>query len=177
MLHEAIGDIDRLERTITELLSISRTSNVADTLVSLADVLVEVESAWRGRFAGAGRSLTITGARYTPTVKGNPAMLRHALDVLIDNALRHGGGAVNVDHTVGDDTVTVTISDDGPGFANESATSTQFDPPTVDGSVHGLGLPLAQRLIAALPGRLTIAHAGPTPRIDIVLQRVTPAAL
>ncbi len=167
VLHEAIGDIDRLERTIAELLNITRTSTVADLSTSLADVFADIESAWRRRFTGAGRSLTIAAARYTPAVRGNPAMLRHALDVLIDNAVRHGRGAVKIDHTVGEDTVTVTISDDGPGFVNGPPQSTD---------VHGLGLPLAQRLIAAMPGRLTIAPAGPPPRIDIVLQRAVSAA-
>lgn len=167
VLHEAIGDIDRLERTITELLTIARTSTLGESSASLADVFADIESAWRRRFMGAGRSLTIAAARYTPAVKGNAAMLRNALDVLIDNAVRHGDGAVRIDYAVGEDTVTVTISDDGPGFGHESSSSTE---------PHGLGLPLAQRLIAAMPGRLTITHAGPMPRIDIVLQRAISTA-
>ena len=175
VLHEAISDIDRLERTITELLTIARTSNIATSPVTLADVLADVESTWQRRFAGANRALAIAPARYTPTIKGNAPMLRHALDVLLDNALRHGAGEVCITHTITDDTVTVTISDNGHGFASGTEPPDDLNSSNTPGSIHGLGLPLAQRLIDAMPGRLTIAHGGPNPRIDIVLQRTVPA--
>lgn len=175
VLHEAISDIDRLERTITELLTIARTSKIAASPVALADVLADVESTWQGRFAGANRLLTITPARYTPTVKGNAPMLRHALDVLLDNSLRHGAGEVCITHTVTDDAVTVTVSDEGRGFVTGAGSPADLSSSNSSGSIHGLGLPLAQRLIDAMPGRLAIAHGGPRPRIDIVLQRSVPA--
>ena len=175
VLHEAISDIDRLERTITELLTIARTSNIATSPVTLADVLADVESTWQRRFAGANRALTVAPARYTPTVKGNAPMLRHAIDVLLDNALRHGAGEVCISRHITDDAVTVTISDNGHGFASGTEPLDDLSSSNTPGSLHGLGLPLAQRLIDAMPGRLTIAHSGPNPRIDIVLQRTVPA--
>ena len=94
-------------------------------------------------------------------------MLRHALDVLLDNALRHGAGEVRIDHHVGTDTVTITVADDGPGFSNSA-------PPAQSGTRAntGLGLPLAQRLIEALPGRLVLRRISDHPQIDIVLERV-----
>lgn len=175
VLHEAIDDIDRLERTITELLTIARTSSIAATPVALADVFADVDSTWQGRFVRADRTLIIAPARYTPTVKGNAPMLRHAIDVLVDNALRHGAGDVRITYTITDDAVTVTISDEGHGFDTSAERSDDFDSTSAPGSMHGLGLPLAQRLIDAMPGRLKIAHRGPNPRIDIVLQRTDPA--
>jgi anti-sigma regulatory factor (Ser/Thr protein kinase) len=100
-------------------------------------------------------------------------MLRHALDVLVDNALRHGAGEVRIDHTVTETTVTISVTDEGPGF---STPTTQTEPasPHDDVSLHGLGLPLARRLVETLPGRLTIARAAPHPQIDIVVQRTLP---
>ena len=175
VLHEAISDIDRLERTITELLAIARTSNITTSPVTLADVLADVESTWQRRFTGADRVLTIARARYTPTVKGNASMLRHAIDVLLDNALRYGAGEVCINHSITDDAVTVTISDNGHGFASAIEPPDDLGTSHTPGSLHGLGLPLAHRLIEAMPGRLTIAHSGPSPRIDIVLQRTVPA--
>jgi len=175
VLHEAISDIDRLERTITELLTIARTSNIASAHVALADVFADVGSTWQRRFARENRTLTIVPARYTPTVKGSAPMLRHAIDVLLDNALRHGAGEVCITHNISDDAVTVTISDSGHGFANDTEPHDDLDPSSTPVSLHGLGLPLAQRLIGSMPGRLTIAHSGPIPRIDIVLQRTVPA--
>lgn len=175
VLHEAISDIDRLERTIAELLTIARTSKIAATPVALADVFADVDSTWQRRFGRADRLLTIAPARYTPTVKGNAPVLRHALDVLLDNALRHAAGEVRITHTITDDAVTVTISDEGQGFVTGGEPSDDLNSSNTPGSLHGLGLPLAQRLIDAMPGRLTIAHSGPNPRIDIVLQRTDPA--
>jgi signal transduction histidine kinase len=173
VLHEAISDIDRLERTITELLTIARTSEVATAPLVLAEVFAEIEQAWRGRFAHADRPLAIAAARYAPTVQGSSAVLRHALDVLVDNALRHGAGEVRIDHTVTDTAVTISVTDEGPGFS----TPTTVDEPASahdDSSLHGLGLPLARRLVDALPGRLTITRTAPHPQIDIVLQRTLP---
>jgi signal transduction histidine kinase len=172
VLHEAISDIDRLERTITELLTIARTSEIATAPVVLAEVFAEIEENWRGRFARADRPLTIAAARYAPTVRGSSAVLRHALDVLVDNALRHGAGEVRIDHTVTETTVTISVTDDGPGFSTPALVEPAS--PEDDMSLHGLGLPLARRLVEALPGRLTITRAAPHPQIDIVLQRTLP---
>ena len=107
-------------------------------------------------------------------MKGSSAALRHALDVLLDNALRHGAGEVRVEHTVADDTVTIAVTDDGEGFTTPApAADVDVDVDVLDvgTSLHGLGLPLARRLIEAMPGRLTIARAAPHPRIEIVLRR------
>ena len=173
VLHEAINDIDRLERTITELLTIARTSEVATSPVVLDEVFAEVEQSWRGRFTHTDRPLTITAARYAPTVRGNAAVLRHALDVLVDNALRHGAGEVRIDHTVTETTITISVTDEGQGFATPTAL---YEPSSLqdDISLHGLGLPLARRLVEALPGRLTITRVAPHPQIDIVVQRTLP---
>lgn len=173
VLQEAISDIDRLERTITELLTIARTSEIASAPLVLAEVFAEIEENWRDRFARADRPLTIAAARYAPTVRGSSAVLRHALDVLVDNALRHGAGEVRIDHTVTETTVTISVIDEGPGFSTP-ATLVESASPHGDMSLHGLGLPLARRLVEALPGRLTITRDAPHPQIDIVLQRTLP---
>ena len=115
----------------------------------------------------AGRRLTIDAAPDAPEVRGNPIMLRHALDVLLDNALTHGAGEVRIDHHVGADAVTLTVSDEGPGFSDTLPASEGGT-----GAKTGLGLPLAQRLIEALPGRLVLRRTSQHPQIDIVLQRV-----
>lgn len=84
--------------------------------------------------------------------------------MLVDNALKHGAGEVLIEHHADSETLTISISDEGAGFTNS--------PPD---DLHGLGLPLARRLVASMPGRLVIARAA-RPRVDIVLQRAVPAA-
>ena len=165
VLRESLDDIDRLERTITELLHIARTPHTESATIRLGQLVQEIDGAWHGRLALAGRPLTIRDAHDAPDLRGNPVMLRHALDVLLDNALTHGAGEVQLDHTISTDAVTITVTDEGAGFANAA-------PAHADNSTeHGLGLPLARRLVEALPGRLVIRRPSPHPQIDIVLQR------
>jgi len=171
VLHEAIIDLDRLERTVTELLAIARTSNIADSPISLADLLHEIEASWRGPFARADRPLSITPARFTPPVRGNAVTLRHVLDVLLDNSLQHGAGEVRLDHIVNDDSVTLRITDQGPGFAAPPFLSDESTEAPAGTPHRGLGLPLAKRLIESMPGRMAIMRAAPHPQIDLVLQR------
>jgi signal transduction histidine kinase len=160
LLLEVLADVDRLERTITELLSIARASTTGSGLCSCEELLNEVNEKWRGPLAAEGRPLTIADPHDCPEARGNPAMLRHALDVLLDNAWKHGSGEVRIDHHVAADTITISIMDEGEGFKST----------TVD-DLHGLGLPLARRLVESMPGRLVIARTSARPRIDIVLQR------
>ena len=170
VLHESLDDIERLERTILELLAIARSSQPDGAQVSPAQILDEINAAWHGRFALVGRPLRIGDARGSPAVRGNPIMLRHALDVLLDNALGHGEGEVGIDLRVGSETVTITVADEGPGFSDLAST------PNGGASANGgLGLPLARRLIEALPGRLVLRRTANHPQIDIVLQRITDA--
>lgn len=158
LLRESLDDIDRLELTITELLSIARTSRSNAESVALAELFTEVTAKWRGTFAASGRRLSVTDPHDSPRVRGNGTVLRHALDVLLDNALNHGAGEVRIRHHVANDSVTISITDEGPGFSD-----------TPSAGLHGLGLPLARRLIESIPGRLTIVHSGPNPRVDITL--------
>ena len=166
VLRESLDDIERLERTIVELLAIAQASKPDGASVSLDHMLGELNAAWRGRFAMVGRPLTIGAAHDTPAVRGNPIMLRHALDVLLDNALTHGAGEVRIDNHVGADTVTLTVADEGPGFSDSAPAEK-----SANRAKTGLGLPLAQRLIEALPGRLVLRRTSDHPQIDIVLQR------
>lgn len=171
VLHESLDDIDRLERTINELLTIARSPRPDQASTALAPIFDEITAAWHGRFALSGRPLVVADAHDAPEVRGNPLMLRHALDVLLDNALTHGQGEARIELHQRADTVTITVSDEGPGFV-EPATR-HLDTGNVSG---GLGLPLAQRLVEALPGRLVMRRTTRHPQIDIVLQRVTAAS-
>ncbi len=176
VLHDALEDIERLETTITELLTIARAPSNSPGTISLNEVLATVNATWHGRLAALGRPLIITDAHDCPPLRGNNTTLRHALDVLIDNACQHGAGDVRVDHSIADDVVTITISDDGRGFINDPTSARSDLSGGEAGQIHGHGLPLARRLVEAMPGRLTINNTGNHSTIDIVLQRQEPGA-
>ena len=167
VLHEALSDVTRLEATITELLTMARASASSDSVVSIDHTLSELQAGWHTQLTRAGRSLIVAPCASKLWACGSTSALSHALDVLLDNALGHGDGIVRIGATSTDETVTITITDDGDGLV----------PGTPDQSgdtLHGFGLPLARRLVASMPGRLVIARSAPKPRLDVVLQRVTP---
>ncbi|MCW2845376.1 MAG: Histidine kinase [Nocardioides sp.] len=170
VLHEALEDVDRLEATITELLSIARAPHIINATFAPGDVLAEVLPRWRSRLADEGRSLSLRGARHVPPVHGNSALLRHVLDVLLDNALRHGAGTVQVLVSQHPDVVKVAVSDEGPGFTTASG-SPQPTSPTDRVSTHGLGLPLARRYVEAMGGKLILPSRDASPQVEVVLRR------
>jgi signal transduction histidine kinase len=171
VLQDILNDVDRLQGTIDEVLAIARATDEGDATTSPADLLAEIEARWQGRFDRAGRRLTIPSARFDPPVRGHAAMLGQALDALLANALEHGAGEVRVELTAGENSVTLRVTDEGPGFAVAPRSPEATGDPAAAPAARGLGLPLARRMIEAMPGRMVVCRAGPRPQIDIVLQR------
>jgi signal transduction histidine kinase len=171
VLQEALDDIDRLERTITELLALARRPHRSGVVTSPPTVLEEVEREWRGRLADLGRPLVVEAVGVLPPVEGSPAALRHALGILVENGARHGNGTVRISAEAGLETVTITVTDDGAGFppSFEPGRLGSTGAESGQNGLHGVGLPLAQRLVTSMPGRLVFARLRPNPRIDIVL--------
>ncbi len=167
VLGEVLSDLDRLERTVTELLAIARSKD-SNTVVHMSAVVADLEATWHSRLDQEGRSLQIGPVRYRPAALANAAMLRHALDVLVDNSLRHGAGTIDIAVTATADTVTIAVSDEGRGFG---AGGSESEAGPASGVERGLGLPLAQRLVDAMGGRLVMAQQGREPRMEIVLRR------
>ena len=168
-IREALGDIDRLEATIAELLDIARTNDRPAT-IELEPVLAGLASAWIPRAATPGRSLQVDPGHDSPAVIGHPTMLRHALDVLVDNALIHGKGAIAVTVTHDDHTVTITVADHGTGFAAVGHDDGNIGTGHATSRTGGRGLALARRLVNAQHGRLVV-DSTPTTQVSVRLRR------
>ncbi|MCC5948509.1 MAG: GAF domain-containing protein [Nitriliruptoraceae bacterium] len=100
-------------------------------------------------------------------VQVDPALLAHVVENLLTNVEKHtpAGTRIEIRATPQDDTVEVAISDDGPGIATEDLPHV-FDrfyrgglPDTRATSGLGLGLALAQDVIAAHGGQLQVASS------------------
>ncbi|MCB0993486.1 MAG: HAMP domain-containing histidine kinase [Acidimicrobiales bacterium] len=172
VLRELLSDVDRLESTVAELLAIAR-SAASRAVLDLSAVLTEIEESWTPRLRRLGRRLEIGSVRFEPNALGNTTMLRHALDVLVDNSIRHGSGTVRLSTNASDQAIRVIVSDDGPGFDTAVRENGGTAPADSDRS-HGMGLDLARRLVDAMGGRLVLPSGERSSRVEIVLRRATP---
>jgi two-component system, OmpR family, sensor kinase len=119
--------------------------------VSLKDLVEEAAA----RFAARGR---IRVAAADQRVSVDPVRLRQALQNLLDNAVRHGGGTVRVAAARRDGVLRIEVTDDGPGFPAELL-EVAFEPfargsAASDGDAGaGLGLAIVRAVAAAHGGR------------------------
>ncbi|MCA9586169.1 MAG: HAMP domain-containing histidine kinase [Myxococcales bacterium] len=89
-------------------------------------------------------------------VSVDPAWIRFSVAELVGNAIRFARSATTVECSISGDEVTVTIADDGPGFAR--APANRFEPP-LDRRGVGLSLHLVRDAVAAHGGRLELDAA------------------
>jgi signal transduction histidine kinase len=167
VLQGALGQIDRLESTIDDLLALRRDSEAIGTPLRIGTVLDELERSWHGVLAARGRPLRVRVHEPLPPVAASEAAVRQVLEVLLANALEHGGGAVEVSARGTGGGVALEVTDDGPGIATDlqEAIFTRRAP----GEDHGIGLALARSLAEAEGGRLLLRGPGPAPTFSLLL--------
>jgi len=112
-------------------------------------------------------------------VQADSALLERALANLLDNALRYAPtGPIRVGATCGNDRVTVTIADSGPGLADSehddvfSTFPRSGDQRAAGGA--GLGLTVARGLVEAMGGTVTAAGTpggGTTMMVELAARR------
>ena len=169
-IERAVEQVDRLQRTIGTLLSVARDAPRPDATSELVALLTDIETRWHGRLADAGRRLTLTVPSGVVAVRGGQRVIGEILDVLLDNAERHGRGSVGIAvRTVDANWAAVDVSDEGPGFAADVESAFERRSPDADG--HGIGLALARSLAHAEGGRLTVTQDAPSPCVTLVLAR------
>jgi PAS domain S-box-containing protein len=153
---------ERLGTLITRLLDVSRVSmgrfvldtNPMDLVASVKEVIASFQPRTKGReinFSGPSEA------------KGTWDKLRVEQVVynLIDNALNHGGGSIDVSIEANDQVVTLDILDHGAGIAPEYRRRIfveRFihDTPNMAGGGLGLGLYISHKIIGAHGGHIEL---------------------
>ncbi|GHE82756.1 two-component sensor histidine kinase [Amycolatopsis deserti] len=168
----AVGELDRLEALLDDLLTLAAAEHRAGELAVSGDsascdaaAVAEAQvHLWQPAAERAGVTLRFAGeaARAAAT----EAELAQVLDVLLDNALKYAPGAeVVVSCGVEGAWVVASVADAGPGLSAEELAQAQARfwraerhrglPGT------GLGLAIAERLAAGRGGRIELRAAEP----------------
>lgn len=153
-----IESADRLERTIDDLLALTRDNHPPYIPVDMTGLLDEVHSDWHGLLAAKGRVLRLDTEPGVPDPRAPVAAVRQILYVLVDNAVRHGSGTVAVTVRDAAGAVAVEVTDEGPGVDAEADLFTRHADAT---GRHGIGLPMARDLAEAVGGRLLLTRHRP----------------
>jgi signal transduction histidine kinase len=160
-LDAALAETDRLEATISALLAHARqTTGASQIRVDLARIANEHAAIWRPVFARAGRRLEIA-ARPGTAAQASRGTVGQILDVLLDNALRHGIGTARIEVTAGDGAACIAVVDGGPGIGT-SDRDRIFERGASRSGGTGIGLQLARALAQADGGTLRAAEGAPT---------------
>jgi heavy metal sensor kinase len=118
-LLSASEEVERLVRLAEDLLVLARADD-GQLPLRVAEhgaeaMLDAVASRTAARAAARGRSLRVT-ASGDVVLRADGRRIEQALDILVDNALRHGDGTVGLAAEAANGRVVLTVSDDGPGF-------------------------------------------------------------
>ena len=162
-LESAAEETERLSLLAEDLLVIARSDQgllpVRPEPLDAAEVFVRVAGRFHSRARAEGRPLA---PDRTPgiVVRADPARLEQALANLVDNALHHGAGVVELSACAQDGHVELHVRDHGPGFPPEFLPRaferfTRADEARSRGGT-GLGLAIAAAVASAHGGS---AHA------------------
>jgi signal transduction histidine kinase len=167
----ALAEADRLERTIEELLAHARQAEGSTAgPVDVAAIVADHVDTWRPLFRLAGRDLEIRGGRRL-LANATRGTVGQVLDVLLDNALRHGRGPTAI--SLGDDGkhASLVVEDCGGGIPGAERERI-FDRGASHAGGAGIGLHLARALAQADSGSLRALDGAPT-RFELRLRKAT----
>ena len=162
-IRSAAAETDRLGRIANDLLLLARSENGRLPLrverLDVGDVLESVRARFAPAAAEAQREV-IVREQGAPIVRGDRLRLEQALGNLVDNALRHGDGAVVMESVSRDGVLELHVRDEGEGF-DPSYVDRAFErfsrgPGARSAEGSGLGLAIAETVADAHDGD---AHA------------------
>ncbi|GAA5138796.1 HAMP domain-containing sensor histidine kinase [Pseudonocardia adelaidensis] len=159
-VRNALGAADGLQRTVDDLLALARDTHEPRAEVTVGALLRDGTQGWRASADAAGRSIEVRADPGLPAAAASPAAIRQVLGVLVDNAVQHGTGRIDVHARDAAGALAIDVSDEGTGITGPASELFTRRAPAARG--HGIGLALARSLIEAEGGRLVLSATDPT---------------
>jgi two-component system, OmpR family, sensor kinase len=173
-LRIALRQSKRLGRMLAELFELAsleaQESQPQPEPFALPELIYDAIEKHRLKAESEGVSLCLSLSPNTPFAYGDIGMTERVLDNLLDNAIQHTPtkGTITVTISTEDESVTVSISDSGPGIMADQLAHI-FDPFYRGASAEkstqhaGLGLAIAKRIMDMQNGEISAANvaAGP----------------
>jgi signal transduction histidine kinase len=151
----ALDELHGMDQRIDELLQLARTGRVAEPKAfDVAALVGRHVDGFRPRFAEVNRRLSLD-APATLEVFAVAGAVGQAVEILLDNALRHGRGDVHASVGPVDNRVDIEIQDEGNMLTSDPRNSDQR-------AGHGLGLVLARDLLRGDGGSVERTSSRPT---------------
>ena len=179
-LAAALEECDSLAQLAEDLLVLTRAGEgalpVRRESLEMRAVLEGVGERFRDRARLHCRSIRLD-AEDGVRASADPLRIRQALGNLVDNALRHGGGAIVVSASTAPGGVEIVVSDEGPGFGADIAPRAfeRFARADRARAAGGSGLGLAiVRAIAEAHGGIAAIVEGPGATVRLWLPDVAP---
>ncbi len=166
---EARAEVDHLQTTVERLLALSRDRQPVGQPVDVNEAVLATSRRWSRRVEQTGRSLRLATTDGLPPISGSQAALDQVLDVLIDNAVVHGRGAVDVASRAAPGGVVIEVTDEGSTI-EPGTREAIFERHHGNGSGTGIGLALARALAESEGGRLLLTEVNPT-RFTLIFPR------
>ena len=154
----ARDEIMRMSRLVDSALKLSslRESPEGRDALDMAAILKNSAEVYRGLMKRNGNILTEAIPAELPSVIGNADEMAQVISNLLSNANAHTrGGEIRVSAEADNETLTVTIKDNGSGIA-PGILARAFDRGVTDGGGSGFGLPICKKIIESHGGRIRI---------------------
>jgi signal transduction histidine kinase len=171
----------RLGRLADDLLDLSRIDAevpLRSEPVELGEICRAVAAEFEVRLASEDNRLTVALRDAPVWARADPDAVARIVRILVDNGLRHGGGApVRVDAVPDGGGALVHVADEGPGISEEER-EVVFERfrrggSQSDGGGWGLGLAIARELAERMGGSLTLLP-GSGARFELRLPQAPP---
>ena len=162
----AVEECDHLAQLAEDLLVLARAGEdrlpVRPEPLALAPLLDDVRHRFVDRAGQHGRDIRVEAGDLTVTA--DPLRLRQALGNLVDNALRHGEGAITLVGRAAEGGVVLEVGDEGPGFGDDIAGRAferfaRGDAARTRGGT-GLGLAIVRAVVEAHGGSASLTGSG-----------------